>query len=59
MNNKQVGSITQKIFKNLVNFVYEELLNQFLNNNGDCEESTFRLVNWSIILDRKRTEGIL
>ncbi len=35
MNNKQVGSITQKIFKNLVNFVYEELLNQFLNNKGD------------------------
>jgi hypothetical protein len=49
---------TCKIFRHLIYFVCEELLNQFINNNGDCNASTFRLINWSVITDKK-IDGIL
>jgi hypothetical protein len=42
---------TQIIFRHLVDFVYKELIKQFLNNNGECVDSTFRLINWSVITD--------
>ena len=42
-----------KIFRENLNFVYEELLNQFLNNNGYCKNSTFLLINWAVIFDDK------
>ena len=58
METNKIGSSTHTIFRHLVDFVYEELLDQFINNNGDCEYSTFRLINWSIITD-KRFDGIL
>jgi hypothetical protein len=48
---------TNKIFRHLLDFVYEELLNQFINNNGDCKDSTFRLVNWLNITNYS-TNGI-
>jgi hypothetical protein len=39
------------IFKSNVRFVYDELINQFINDKGNCSESTFCLINWSYILD--------
>jgi hypothetical protein len=39
------------IFKSNVSFVYDELIKQFINDNGNCSESTFCLINWSYILD--------
>ena len=53
MNQSQI--IEQKLFRLNVNFVYEELLNQFVNNNGDCKLSTFWLISWGIICDPKNT----
>jgi hypothetical protein len=47
---------TNKIFRYLLDFVYKELLNQFINNNGNCKCSTFQLINWSVITE-KRTDG--
>ena len=38
-------------FKLLVNFVYEEVYDQFINNNGVCKRSTYSLINWSFITD--------
>ena len=42
---------TARLFRLVVNFVYEELLSQFLNNNGECKESTFLLINWTSIIE--------
>jgi hypothetical protein len=37
-SNSRICELMQnKIFRVNVNFVYEELLNQFLNNNGECK----------------------
>ena len=38
-------------FRLVVNFVYEEIFDQFINNNGACKRSTYSLVNWSFITD--------
>ena len=46
-----------KIFKSNVNFVYDELIKQFINNKGNCLESTFCLINWGYILDSNNNEG--
>jgi hypothetical protein len=43
MENKK--DTTNKIFRHLLDFVYDELLNQFINNNGECEDSTLWMVN--------------
>lgn len=52
--NISITELTQnKLFRVNVNFVYEELLNQFLNNNGDCKLSTFWLIGWGIICNPK------
>ena len=48
---------TNNLFKLLVNFVYETLLDQFINNNGECKYSTFSLINWNVLIDDKN-EGI-
>jgi|LakMenEpi03Aug12_release.lakeMendotaPanAssembly.Ray.scaffolds.fasta_scaffold5119049_1 hypothetical protein len=49
--------VTNELFRQNVDFVYEEILSQFINNNGNCKSSTFWLINWGIIFDR-RNEGI-
>ena len=50
---------TNKLFRQLVNFVYEELLNQFLNNNGDCKESTYLLLNWTSIVENSNDGNLV
>jgi hypothetical protein len=47
----QVENYSIKLFKCNVNFVYEELIQQFINNNGNCDEATFFLINWGILFD--------
>ena len=47
-----------KIFNCNVNFVYEELLNQFINNNGQCDSSTYYLINWHILIDSSNNSKI-
>ena len=37
-------------FKFLVNCVYKELLNQFMNKGGKCEASTYLLINFNLVL---------
>ena len=46
-----------KQFNSNLNFVYEELIRQFLNKNGNCEQLTFCLINWSYVLDSSRNRG--
>ena len=55
--NQDINDITNKLFRQNVDFVYEEILSQFINNNGNCKSSTFWLINWGIIFDR-RNDGI-
>ncbi len=40
-----------KIIKLNLNYVYEQLINEFINNNGYCNNSTYNLFNWKYILD--------
>jgi hypothetical protein len=47
-----------KLLKHNIDFVYEELVIQFLNKNGGCHESTFYLINWNFILDSNKNRGI-
>ena len=46
-----------KLFPHLVDFVYKEMINEFLNKNGVCSESTFFLINWSVLIE-KQNSGI-
>ena len=41
--------INVKIFELNVNYVYEETLSEFVNNNGICSDSTFFLIHWDYI----------
>ena len=47
-------SISNKLFKLLVEFVYKETLREFVNNNGECKISTTSLINWSILFDKNK-----
>ena len=38
---------TNKLFRFIVNFVYDELNTQFINNNGNCNSSTLQLINFN------------
>ena len=49
---------SNKVFRLLVNFVYEEILNQCTNENGECRETTYSLINWNILVDSKN-KGIM
>ena len=40
-----------KIFNYNVNYVYKELIHEFINYNGKCNDSTYYLINWEQILD--------
>ena len=42
---------TIEIMKLNLNYVYKELINEFVNNNGNCNDSTYNLINWNYILD--------
>ena len=46
-----------RLFKFVVSFVYEELLEQFITNKGDLKESTFCLVNWGYVLDSSQASS--
>ena len=46
-----VENYSIKLFKCNVDFVYEALIQQFINNNGQCDEATFFLINWGILFD--------
>ena len=41
------------ILRHTINFVYEEIMNQFLKYNGKTKKSTFWLINWGILIDEK------
>jgi hypothetical protein len=43
-NSRICELIQNKIFRVNVNFVYEELLNQFLNNNGECKLGKYFII---------------
>ena len=40
-----------RIIKYSLNYVYKELIYEFLNQNGHCNNSTYNLLNWDYILD--------
>jgi hypothetical protein len=40
-----------KIIKYNLNYVYQELIIEFINNKGHCNDSTYNLINWEYILD--------
>ena len=44
---------SNKVFRLVVNFVYEEILNQFIISNGQCSETTFSLINWNLLIGCK------
>ena len=44
---------TNELFKFTVNYVYEKIVSQFLNDNGNCDPSIFWLTNWNIICDNR------
>jgi hypothetical protein len=46
---------TNKLFRLVVNFVYDELLNQFIKNYGDCKSSTFCLINWDVLVNNRNS----
>ena len=46
---------TNKLFRLVVNFVYDELMNQFISNYGDCKSSTFCLINWDVIVNNRNS----
>lgn len=52
MANYEVTDRSNKLFRFIVNFVYEELINQFINNNAECNSSAFWLINWNLISDK-------
>jgi hypothetical protein len=51
------NSSSIKLLKSTVNFVYNELIEEFINNNGLCKEATFTLANWSYLLDQANNKG--
>ena len=46
---------TNTLFRLVVDYVYKELLNEFINNNAVCKSSTFNLLNWSNLIENKDT----
>jgi hypothetical protein len=47
-----------KLFRLVVDYVYKEIINEFINNNGSCSRATFTLINWSILFD-KNNNGLI
>jgi len=48
-----------EIIKLNLNYVYKELINEFVNNNGHCNDSTYNLINWHYILDTTNCKSFL
>jgi hypothetical protein len=48
-----------RLFKFVVSFVYEELIEQFITHKGECKnfEQTFCLVNWGFVLDSSQASS--
>ena len=44
--------LINKLFTFNVNYVYETIVNQFLNDNGNYDSSVFWIINWNIIFER-------
>ena len=38
-------------FNEFVNYVYQQLIHEFVKQNGICNNSTYNLINWDYILD--------
>ena len=51
-------SEVNNLFRLIVDYVYEEILKDFFNNDGECNYSTFSLINWSVIIDNKSGDGL-
>jgi hypothetical protein len=49
---------SNKLFRLVVDYVYKEVINEFLNNSGGCSPVTFTLINWSILFD-KNNNGLI
>jgi hypothetical protein len=48
-----------KIIKYNLNYVYQELIIEFINNKGHCNDSTYNLINWEYILDSDNSIRLL
>ena len=53
------SSSSINLLKSTVNFVYNELLDEFIKNNGKCKETTVYLANWSYLLDPANNRGMI
>ena len=40
-----------KIFELNINYVYEELVSEFIQNRGFCTDLTYNLINWKYAID--------
>ena len=40
-----------RIIKYNLNYVNRELIGEFINNKGKCNDSTYNIINWDYILD--------
>ena len=38
------------VFRINLNYVYKEMIHEFISNGGICKESTYNLINWPYIL---------
>ena len=47
-------SNSSQLFKLIVDFVYDKILNQFIDEKGDCKESTYCLINWSVLTNNTK-----
>ena len=54
MENTSMKDLINKLFTFNVNYVYETIVNQFLNENGNYDSSVFWIINWNIIFDNER-----
>ena len=54
----EMAELTKQLLNEIVDFVYKEVLNEFLTTNGNFNLSTFYLINWEILIDeKKQNEG--
>ena len=51
--------ISIKLIKYNLNYVYQTLINEFINNKGNCNDSTYNLINWDYILDSDNSKMII
>ena len=58
INDKYYDPISNELFKLIIDFVYKEIINQFINDDGECKATTFHLINWPILFENNNN-GLL